>query len=120
MIECGVMKNDKGQALVEFIIILPIFLLLIISVFDFGNIISKKYTLENDIDVVADMYIEEDYNGINNFVNNKNIKISYSEESNLFTINLSKNVKISSPFLNVVLGKDYEIKTSKSIYKNEQ
>jgi len=47
MVECDIMKNNKGQALVEFIIILPIFLLLIISIIDFGNIISKKYSLEN-------------------------------------------------------------------------
>ena len=45
MVERDIMKNNKGQALVEFIIILPIFLLLIISVIDFGNIISKKYFL---------------------------------------------------------------------------
>ena len=32
MVECDIMKNNKGQALVEFIIILPIFLLLIMSV----------------------------------------------------------------------------------------
>ena len=37
------MKNNKGQALVEFIIVLPILLLIIISIVDFGNIISKKY-----------------------------------------------------------------------------
>ena len=35
-------KNEKGQALVEFIIILPVFLLLVFCVVDFGRIISLK------------------------------------------------------------------------------
>ena len=65
MVECDIMKNNRGQALVEFIIILPVFLLLIISVIDFGNIISKKYSLENDLDIISDMY-----------KNNKNENIS--------------------------------------------
>lgn len=113
------MKNNKGQALVEFIIILPIFLLLIMCVFDFGNIMSKKYSLENDIDVVSDMYKDKKYNEINNYLNNKNIKVSYSNRDDLFIINLSKEVNITSPILNVILGKDYEINVEKSIYKNE-
>ena len=32
------MKNSKGQALVEFIIVLPILLLIIMAIIDFGNI----------------------------------------------------------------------------------
>ena len=77
MIECDIMKNNRGQALVEFVIVLPIFLLLIISVIDFGNIISKKYSVENDIDVVTDMYKEGKYEEINKYSESKNIKLSY-------------------------------------------
>ena len=50
------MKMNKGQALVEFIIILPVALLLVLGVIDFGNIIYKKYTLENDLNTVVDLY----------------------------------------------------------------
>ena len=65
------MKDNKGQALVEFIIILPIFLLLIISVIDFGNIISKKYSLENDIDTIYDLYKNEEYQNIDEYAKEK-------------------------------------------------
>lgn len=119
MIECDIMKNNKGQALVEFIIVLPIFLLLIISVIDFGNIIFKKYSLENDLDTITDMYSKGDYINIDSYVSKRNIKISYEEEMEFININLSKNVKVASPMLNLVLGKTYEITTSKSVYKNE-
>ena len=113
------MKNNRGQALVEFIIILPVFLLLIISVIDFGNIISKKYSLENDIDVITDMYKNEKYEDINSYTNNKNIKVSYNEKNELFVVNLSKKINIISPMLNLIFGKTYEINVEKSIYKNE-
>ena len=113
------MKNNRGQALVEFIIILPIFLLLVISVIDFGNIISKKYSLENDIDVITDMYKEQKYEKINKYTNDKNIKVSYNEENELFVINLSKEVNVISPMLNLIFGKTYDINVEKSIYKNE-
>ena len=113
------MKNNKGQALVEFVIILPVFLLLIISVVDFGNIIIKKYSLENDIDVLSEMYVSKNYEEINKYVNDKNIKIAYSNENDLYKITLSKDVNIISPMLNIVFGKAYEVSTEKSIYKNE-
>lgn len=119
MIECDIVKNNKGQALVEFIIILPIFLLLIMSVIDFGNIISKKYSLENDIDVISDMYKSNDLESINVYVNDKNIILNYNNEGEFTVINLSKEVKVTSPILNMIFGTSYEISTSKSIYKNE-
>ena len=37
--------NKKGQALIEFILIMPIFLILIMSLIDVGNIYIKKYEL---------------------------------------------------------------------------
>jgi len=113
------MKNNKGQALVEFVIILPIFLLLIISAIDFGNIISKKYSLENNADVISEMYKENKYEEINSYSKDKNIRVSYKNEGNLFTISLNKKIKIISPMLNLIFGKNYDINVEKSIYKNE-
>lgn len=113
------MKNNKGQALVEFIIILPIFLLLIISVIDFGNVISKKYSLENDIDVITDMYKEKKYEEINTYVNNKGLSIKYNNDNELLNVVLTKDIKIISPMVNLILGKNYKINVEKSIYKNE-
>ena len=110
------MKNNRGQALVEFIVILPVFLLLIISVIDFGNIISKKYSLENDIDVISDMYKDGKNSEINTYIKDKDIKINYSNKEDLFTIKLSKDIKVISPMLNLIFGSTYEINVEKSIY----
>ena len=113
------MKNDRGQALVEFILILPIFLLLIMSIIDFGNIITKKYSLENDIDVISDLYKEEKYEDINKYIKDKKIEISYSNDDDFLKINISKNINITSPVLNLIFGRTYKIDIEKSIYKNE-
>ena len=34
--------NRKGQALVEFVLILPIFIMILFSIVDFGMIFNKK------------------------------------------------------------------------------
>ncbi|MFI5116650.1 MAG: TadE/TadG family type IV pilus assembly protein [Terriglobales bacterium] len=44
-----VKANDSGQTLVEFGISLPIFLLLILGVIDFGYLFSIKVTLQNAV-----------------------------------------------------------------------
>ena len=117
MIECDIMKNNKGQALIEFVIVLPVLLLIIMAIIDFGNIFSKKYSLENDLDVISNMYKEQDYNSINNYIKEKNINIDYDKEDDFIIINISKNIKINTPILSSVLGKNYKISTSKAIYE---
>ena len=39
--------NRRGQALVEFVLILPVFLLILFTIVDFGNLLYTKNMLEN-------------------------------------------------------------------------
>lgn len=39
--------NNKGQALVEFILILPVFIMILLVIIDFGMIFNKKGNLES-------------------------------------------------------------------------
>jgi len=39
--------NRKGQALIEFVLILPVFLLILFTIVDFGMLIHTKNQLEN-------------------------------------------------------------------------
>ncbi|OBR90315.1 MULTISPECIES: TadE/TadG family type IV pilus assembly protein [Clostridium] len=41
------LKNEKGQALVEFAIILPILLLIVMGIVQFGMVINSYLTIEN-------------------------------------------------------------------------
>ena len=71
--------NRRGQALVEFILILPIFIMLMFVIIDFGMVFNEKNKLENksmeiiefinqrkEIDEIKTMYPDYDIS-----VNNK-------------------------------------------------
>jgi Flp pilus assembly protein TadG len=110
------MLNNKGQALVEFIIIIPVFMFLALGVIDFGNILYQKYTLENDLDLVTDLHKQDKINDINSYISNKNITYNYNNEGNLTTIILSKPINVMTPGLNLVLGNTYVIKAERVVY----
>ena len=112
------MKNNKGQALVEFIIIMPIFLLILITIIDYSNIIFKKYALERDLDTISDMYKDNKLSMISSYANDKNIVLKYEESGNLTIINASTSVNVNSPILSRVLGNPYSIQTDKTIYNS--
>ena len=76
--------------------------------------------MENDVDVISDMYKENKRNEIELYAKQKNISVNYEFEEDLVNINLSKDINIISPILNVVFGKAYEINVEKSFYANEQ
>ena len=54
--------NKKGQALIEFIIILPIFIMLMLAVFDYVRIYSEKSNLES---VIEDVILSNELNDDN-------------------------------------------------------
>lgn len=110
------MKNNKGQALIEFVIILPILLLLILGAIDFGNILYKKYTLENDLDYVASLVRENKELEIANYSSNNNITSNIEKKDNKVTITVTKNVLVMTPGLNKILGKNYKIEAKRVIF----
>lgn len=108
------MKN-KGQALVEFIIILPILLLLILGTIDFGTILYKKYTLENDLDYVTELVRQEKLTEVNYYIEQKKIQASIETKTNTTTITLTKQVKVMTPGLNMILGSIHQIEAKRVI-----
>lgn len=110
--------NNKGQALVEFVLILPIFILIVFVIIDFGNIINTKNTLENDsIDIVNLIKKNEDLNTIKSLYKNTNINVTL--DNNYKIIIIDKDVKIITPGLNKILSDPYNVKIERIIY-NEQ
>ena len=53
------MKNNKGQALIEFVIILPIILVILLYIIEFGRITLKKYDLESNMELITELYKEK-------------------------------------------------------------
>lgn len=111
------MKNDKGQALVEFVIVAPILIIIIMAIVDISNIAYKKMRLENNLNIIVDLYQKQDFSTINSLTNKENFSFSYNTNQNITIITLTKNVKIFTPFLNIILGNNYVVETKRFIYE---
>ena len=106
--------NKKGQALVEFVLILPVFLIILLVVVDFGNLLYSKNKLENDSnDMVriikneSKLELEDEFPGVE--VEIQDYKDSYKK------IVFSKYVDINTPLLDRILGDPCLITTERVI-----
>ena len=109
------MKNNKGQALVEFILILPVILAILLVIIDLGKIFNEKNTLENTSIDIIELYkngksideIKEKYN---------DIEIKSNISDNYLTIKLKKEIEIITPGLNIILDNPYIIEVERVVY----
>ena len=109
--------NNRGQALVEFILIVPVLLMILLAIVDFSNIFTTKYNLQNDLDLIVELYKDNKQDDYYNYANNNNIKLNIKDDNNLTTIKISKKIEITTPILNQVLKSPYEISESITIYE---
>ena len=110
--------NKKGQALVEFILILPVLLLIAMAMIDIGNIFLNKYDLNKDLETVTEMYEKNDTKNLGVYLASEQLFLEDESKNGMITLTLKKNVEISAPGLTNILGKNYEITASKTIYEN--
>ena len=113
------LKKHDGQALVEFVILLPIFIFMIFAVIDFGKIWSIANNLESRMDDVVTLYKENSsLEIIENDLNLKtdSIALEIQEEEKTTNIFLKKEVDIITPGLNLILKNPYEAKVKRVIY----
>ena len=105
--------NKRGQALVEFVIILPILLLLIFGFIDLGRIIVCKNHLEGVMNEVAELPSEE----ITTFLKkDKEYNISYDVMiDNYKNITLTAKLNLITPGLKNILKNPYTVKVERSI-----
>ena len=107
--------NRRGQALVEFILILPVLLLILFVLVDFGNILSNKNKLEYVSADIVDMYKNGD--DISNIRNNySDIEIKVSKYMDKYTkIVIKKEINIITPGLNRIIGNKYLIEVERVV-----
>lgn len=110
--------NNRGQALVEFVIILPIFMLIFIMIIDFGMIFNTKNELENNSVDIA-LLIKNDVSI--NLINEKydDIKISVENNDEYLIVSLEKDVDINTPGLNRIFGDKYSVRVERTIYNDK-
>lgn len=106
--------NRKGQALVEFVLILPIFIMLLFVIIDFGIIFSSKMSLENtSSDIVLMIKNGDDVNSINSFY--KDIDIDISSSGKYYNVLIEKEIDLITPFLGDIMGEPYVISVKKVV-----
>lgn len=107
--------KNKGQALVEFVIILPIIMIIIFVIIDFSNVFYQKNNLESIMNSVV-TYKE---NGKSNeYIKNQikdDVKITYEINNENLTINISKDIKLITPFSSMFFESPYTISTERII-----
>lgn len=113
-------KKDKGQALVEFVLVLPVFMMLILAIIDFGRIIYIKNNLENKTDDAL-TYLRDNrpYEEVKAIINKDvteeiNISLTYGQD-NYLTIQLSEEIAIFTPGLNYILSNPYEVSVERIV-----
>lgn len=106
--------NRKGQALVEFVLILPVFIFLLFAIYDFGMIFNAKNKLENDsTDIVLLYKSGKTVDEIRSMYPDINIDITRDNGYDNFVI--KDSIKIKTPGLNRVLGSPYKVEVTRYI-----
>lgn len=107
--------NKKGQALVEFVIILPIILMIIFVIIDFSNIFYQKNHLES---VTSDIVSFKENGKSNEYIKKRiddSITISYKDGNDTLKIITKKEVNLITPFSSMFFDNPYVIKTERTI-----
>lgn len=114
------MLDKKGQALVEFIIILPVFIFLVFGLIDFGKIIYIKNELNILLPDIEEMYkknnTEEEITGLVK-KNNKDNILDIKSDDIYITFKVSRSLDIITPGLNNIIGNPYKISEALVIKK---
>ena len=107
--------NKRGQALIEFVLILPLLLLIIFAFIDFGRIILCKNHLESVMSNVVSL--QERGMDVNSYLKeDNNYKITYKINTGKYKkIILETNLELITPGLNRVLKNPYLVSVERSV-----
>lgn len=108
----------KGQALVEFVIIIPIFILLVLAVIDVGHILYTKIELEGDLSEVISLYqggANQDNIQDKMHLEKENKILEIKTDNDYVTFDISRELEIMTPGLNVIFKNPYKVNVDRSI-----
>ena len=114
--------NNKGQVLVMFVLLIPIFLLVLVLIVDVSNLFIKKNELNNINYLVIDSILDDDVDdlGVRSLIlkNDKDIIINnISINDNIVEISLEK--EYNGIFSHLIDKKIYNIESNYKGYKKD-
>ena len=108
--------NKRGQALIEFVLILPVLLLIIFAFIDFGRIIICKTHLEGVMSEVVSLYNTNEKEKIDEYLKKDDYFIKYQVEDKEFRkFTLKTKIDLITPGLRNILHNPYEVMVERSI-----
>lgn len=108
----------KGQALVEFVMILPLIIYLLLGIIDFAIIISNKQQLENKIEDIIYLYKDNaSSEKIKSFLDKeiKDVNFDVKKDEEFTKITLKKKMQIITPGLELILGSPYYVEVERVV-----
>ncbi len=110
--------KETGQAFIEFILILPIIILLLLGMVDIGRIFLLQSKLENDVENCLIMIPKEtkSLEEIKTVFEQKEIEVELLENqtTQFLTIKAQRKIDFLTPFLNSIL-KNYHVQVKRVI-----
>lgn len=105
------MRNRKGQALIEFVLILPILVLLLLGIMDIGLVFVKKSELDNKVADIIKVW-EQEYTSIEELetlLKDENLKTEIIENTttSFVTVKVKDEVSLTTPIIKKL---DIEVK----------
>ena len=108
-------KNKSGQALAEFVLILPIILMILFIVIDLANVFYNKNKLESTTDTIVS-YIESGKSSkLNKFIKDEDVTYTSTSGAGEYVITVKKDVVLSTPFADMFFDNPYTIKTKRVV-----
>ena len=109
-------RNNKGQALVEFVILLPIIIIILFIVIDFAFVFYNKNSLEGVMEEVS-LYQQngKSYDEIKEILDT-DTTIKYNYQGDKLEIVLTKKVDLITPFASSILSDPYKITTKRVLF----
>lgn len=102
--------NKKGQALVEFVLVLPILIFLLLGVVDISRLMIMKNHLESvlgSVDVDTTNILDKEYD----------IELIRKDQGSSVVVELKSCLEVSTPGLNKIIGDPACVSTSKVFEK---
>jgi Flp pilus assembly protein TadG len=108
--------NNRGQALVEFVIILPIIIMILFVVIDFAFVFYNKNSLEGVMDEVSSYQQSgKSYDEINEILDS-DTTMKYNYQGDKLEIVLTKKVNLITPFASSFFENPYKITTKRVLF----
>lgn len=116
--------NKKAQALIEFVLILPVLIMLIFAVIDFGRIFVNQNQLESLSTSIIEYLKKNDEDGdVNKYlteITDVETDLKITKKSDEYTsVKLERKIALITPGLNLLLGNDYKVICERVIINEE-